>query len=141
VYGSRDFDVGVLHDASTAPSTSSGGTGDSTGGSDGLRKWLSQECQKNTMLHNEQTLIPVVSEIGITERFRRQFDKSQLLTAFQKADDDGSGFLEEDELLKLINGDLLGEMADGENKVHQVIHQVVHKRCIGYVPSGIGRDT
>ena len=59
-----------------------------------LRDWLHKQCMNNTMAHGDRSLVPVVSEIGISERFRRQFDKSQLYTAFQKADEDGSGFLE-----------------------------------------------
>ena len=35
----------------------------------------------------------------------------------------------EDELLGIITGEVLAEMAFGENKVHQTIYRVVHSHC------------
>ena len=105
-----------------------------TGRYQSLRSWMLHECSKNTLQPCEKALIPIISDIGITERFRRQFDKSQLLMAFEKADRDGSGFLEPKELEMLIQGELLQDMSNKNAKVNRVIHDVV-SRTIRYFSS------
>ena len=54
--------------------------------------------------------------------------------AFEKADRDGSGFLEPKELEMLIQGELLQDMSNKNAKVNRVIHDVV-SRTIRYFSS------